>query len=59
MTKGKQITHARFASEIMLQKVETHQTRLTAGRNLIKYEGKTSTDTSGLETIKIHINSTI
>ena len=31
----------------------------TAGGNLLDYEGKTSTETAGMETIKIHINSTI
>jgi hypothetical protein len=57
--KGKKITYARFVSEIRLQKAEIHRTRLTAGGNLLEYEGKTSTDTAGMETIKIHINSTI
>jgi hypothetical protein len=40
-------------------KSETHQTRLAAGGDQLDYEGKTSTDAAGLETIKIHINSTI
>jgi hypothetical protein len=57
--KGKKITYARFVSEIRLQKAEIHRTRLTAGGNLLDYEGKTSTETAGMETIKIHINSTI
>jgi hypothetical protein len=59
ISKGKKITYARFVSEIQLQKAEIHRTRLTAGGNLLDYEGKTSTDTAGMETIKIHINSTI
>jgi hypothetical protein len=57
--KGKKITYARFVSEIRLQKAEIHRTRLTAGGNLLDYEGKTSTETAGMETIKIRINSTI
>jgi hypothetical protein len=57
--KGKKITYARFVSEIRFKKAEIHRTRLTAGGNLLDYEGKTSTDTAGMETIKIHINSTI
>jgi hypothetical protein len=57
--KGKKIIYARFVSEIRLQKAEIHRTRLTAGGDRLDYEGKTSTDTAGLETIKIHINSTI
>jgi hypothetical protein len=56
---GRKITYARFVSEIRLQKAEIHRTRLTAGGDRLDYEGKTSTDTAGLETIKIHINSTI
>ena len=58
--KNKKITYAWFVSEIGLQKAEIHRTRMTAGGDrLDDYEGKTSTDTAGLETIKIHINSTI
>jgi hypothetical protein len=57
--KGKKITYARFVSEIRLQKAEIHRTRLTAGGNQLEYEGKTSTETAGMETIKIHVNSTI
>jgi hypothetical protein len=57
--KNEKITYARFCSDIRPQKSETHWTRLTAGGDRLDYEGKTSTDTAGLETIKIHINSTI
>jgi hypothetical protein len=57
--KNKKITYARFCSDARPQKSETHRTRLTAGGDRLDYEGKTSTDTAGLETIKIHINSTI
>jgi hypothetical protein len=57
--KNKKISHARFCSDIRPQKIETHRTRLTAGGDRLDYEGKTSTDTAGLEKIKIHINSTI
>jgi hypothetical protein len=57
--KNKKITYARFVSEIRLQKAEIHRTRMTAGGDRLDYEGKTSTDTAGIETIKIHLNSTI
>jgi hypothetical protein len=57
--KDKKITYARFCSDIRPQKSETHRTRLTAGGDRLNYEEKTSTNTAGLETIKIHINSTI
>ena len=32
---------------------------MTAGGNLLEYNGKISTETASLETIKIHLNSTI
>jgi hypothetical protein len=57
--KNKKITYARFCSDIRPQKSGTHRTRLTAGGDRLDYEGRTSTDTAGLETIKIRINSTI
>jgi hypothetical protein len=57
--KNKKNTYTQFCSNIRPQKTETHRTRLTAGGDRLDYEGKTSTDTAGLETIKIHINSTI
>ena len=58
--KNKKITYAQFVSEIRLQKAEIHRTRMTAGGDRLDvYEGKTSTDTAGIETIKIHLNSTI
>jgi hypothetical protein len=41
------------------EKEETHQTRITAGGNLLEYPGEVSTETASLETAKIHINSTI
>ena len=38
---------------------EINRTRLTVDGNLLEYEGKTSTESASLETIKIHLNSTI
>ena len=32
---------------------------MTIGENNLQYDGKTSTEIAGLETIKIHLNSTI
>ena len=58
--QGKKVTYARFVCDIRLQKDEINRTRLTVGGgNLLEYEGKTSTESAGLETIKIHLNSTI
>ena len=41
------------------QKTETHRTRLTAGGNLINYQGETSTPTSYLTTMKLYVKSAI
>ena len=57
--KGKKITYARIVCAIRPQKTETHRVRLTAGGNLISYNGVTSTPTAGITTIKAHWNSVI
>ena len=60
ISKGKKITYAWFCCDIIrLQKEEINRTRMTIGGNLLEYEGKTSTEKASLETIKIHLNSTI
>ena len=56
---GKKITYARFCCDVRLQKDNINQTRLTVGGDKLEYGEKTSTETAGLETIKIHINNTI
>ena len=56
---GKKITYVRFCCDIWLQKDDINQTRLTVGGDRLKFDRKTSTKTAGLETIKIHFNSTI
>ena len=53
------MTYARFCCDVQLQKDNIDCTRLTVGGDRLKYNGKTSTETAGLETIKMHINSTI
>ena len=57
--KGKKITYARFCCDVRLHKDKINRKRLTVGGNLLEYEGKTSTESASLETIKIHLNSTI
>ena len=57
--QDKKVTYARFVCDIRLQKDKINRTRLTVGGNLLEYEGKTSTESASLETIKIHLNSTI
>ena len=59
ISKEKKITYAHFCCDIGLQKDEINRTRMTIGRNHLQYDRKTSTGTAGLETIKIHLNSTI
>ena len=56
---NKKVTYARIVCAIRPQKTETHRVRLTAGGNLISYEGTTSTPTAGITTIKTHWNSVI
>ena len=57
--KGKKIMYARCCCDIRLQKDEINRTRLTIGADRLEYDGKTSTETASLETIKIYLNSTI
>ena len=61
LPKGRTVTYARIVCENRPQKPESpNRTRITACGNLITdYPGNVSTDTAGLETIKIHWNSTI
>ena len=56
---GKKITYAYFCCDVWLQKDDINQTRLTVGGDKLEFNGKTSTETAGLGTIKIHLNSTI
>ena len=56
---GKKITYAHFCCDVRLQKDDINKTRLTVGGDRLEYTRKTSTKTAGLETIKIHLNSTI
>ena len=51
--------YARFCCDIRLQTDEINRRRLTIGGAGLLFEGKTSTEAAGLETIKIHLNSTI
>jgi hypothetical protein len=57
--KGKIVTYARFVADIRPQKDEPNRMRLTAGGDRLPYDGKKSTETAGLETTKILLNSVI
>lgn len=51
---GRTVTYARTVCTVRPEKEEENRTRVTAGGNLLDYPGDTSTDTAGLELIKIH-----
>jgi hypothetical protein len=52
---GRIAAYARFVCTFRPVKAEQNRTRLTVGGNLITdYTGETSTDTAGLELIKLH-----
>ena len=57
--KGKIITYARFVADIRPQKDEKERMRLTAGGDRLIYDGKKSTETAGLETTKMLLNSVV
>ena len=58
--KGRTVTYACTVCTIQPEKEEKERTRITVGGNLItNYPGDASTDTAGLETIKIHWNSVV
>ena len=57
--RDKQVTYARLACAIRLQKIETYCARLTRGGNLVDYPGNTSTLTADIVTIKTHWNLVI
>ena len=57
--KNKTITYARFVADVRPQKDEPNRMRLTAGGDRLPYDGKKSTETAGLETTKILLNSVI
>ena len=59
--EGRTVTYARIVCDYRPQKVDRpRRTRITAGGNLIyDYPNNVSTNTAGLETIKLHWNSVI
>ena len=57
--KGKKVSYARTVCMIRPKKDEKNRTRITVGGDQLEYDGKVATETSSLETAKLHINSTI
>jgi len=52
--RNKQATYVQIVCAIRLHKTEKYCVRLTAGGNLVNYNGEKSTPVASLETIKIH-----
>ena len=61
MPKDKRACFPRWVANIRLQKEEIHCVRITAAGNVLEgtYNGKTSTETADIETVKIHTNHII
>jgi hypothetical protein len=57
--KGRKVTYGSFVVDIKDHKEEKEMTRLTVGGDQIEYPGDKSTQTAGLTTAKILINSVI
>jgi hypothetical protein len=57
--KGRKVTYSSFLVDIKDHKEEKERTRLTVGGDQIEYPGNKSTQTAGLTTAKILINSVI
>jgi hypothetical protein len=57
--QGRKVTYPQVVCQVRPEKEEVHRTRITAGGNLLEYQGDVSTETASLETVKIHLNSTI
>ena len=55
----KKATYARIVAELREQKADPHRIRITAGGNLIFYPHDKSQPAADLNTVKLHINSTI
>jgi hypothetical protein len=52
-------TYAYLVVDYRLQKDDPHRIRITAGGNLINYDGNASVHTANLDTAKLHWNSVI
>ena len=57
--KGKTATYNREVADIRPEKADPNRVRFTAGGNILKYTGETSTETASIETAKLLINSTL
>jgi len=56
---NKKYTYARICMDYRPQKTDPNQIRITAGGNLVEYEGELSVRTADITTAKLHWNSVI
>ena len=56
---GKTATYNRSLVDIRPEKKEKCRVQFTAGGNILKYTGETSTETASIETAKLIINGTL
>ena len=57
--KGKKYTYARVVLDYRPQKTDPNRIRITAGGNLVKYDGDLSVRSADINTAKLHWNSVI
>ena len=57
--KNKKATYARVVIDKRPEKEEVNQTRITVGGDQLEFQGDTSTETAGLETAKMVVNSVV
>ncbi len=57
--RWKDVTYAKFVSELKPNKAEIHRTRLTVGGDKVHYPGDVGTPTADLSLVKMHLNSVI
>ena len=59
MSKDRKAKYLWSVCDIRSKKIETHQTRLTTGGNIVDLPGEFITPTADLTTVKMHVNSVI
>ena len=56
---GQKVTYPRYTVAYGPEKDKPYRTRITAGGNLLDYDGNTTTHSASMETIKVHWNSVV
>ena len=59
VSKNRTATYARVVVNKRLEKEEVNRTQITAGGDRLEFQGDTSTETVGLETVKMVFNSVV